>query len=550
MENHIKSSKSNLLKKMGKSSLIIFIAFLMLACLHCAMPGSDTDNEKEQGIFLNVPADALMNHTRWGADIDSISKEQAIAALEEYVLQYANTQVNRLLFNVNYLRACYDSKIMTPYWDVPDPSVNTSEWCRKYWQVNKKGIDVFEVCVAKSREMGTSPWLSFRMNDHHYRDNPNRLSTFMLDHPEFRISPTSSFDYANSEVREFYKSFIREALERYDVDGVELDWMRTHIVFKPGMESQGIEIMNNFMIEIRAIVEQNSSERGHPIEIAARVPSTPAIGRSFGLDGVAWARDQSVDIIIPSNFFRPTNFDIPVELWKSEIGNEVSCMIVPGADAAFRSFRNKSRDMVNSIETMRAFAISAYHRGAGSVYLFNNHSFTFEKKIVNPDGSTEKVNDKPVIIREGGKLSTIIGKPRRHVLTFTNPDIKRVSNDAPVLKKNDITEYMMYTGPKPSNGNYIVRIALELLPGYNSADFGVMVNDKPCTQIDDMPVDTAFKYENANDTGATRNVSEMGARVMQFRADLKAVNDGYNSIKIVNNKEEEQEVNWLEIYID
>lgn len=203
----------------------------------------------------------------------------------------------------------------------------------------------------------------------------------MVEQPELRLSPTGSFDYARIEVREYYKSFIREALERYDVDGIELDWMRTFRLFKPGMESQGIEIINNFMKEIRSIVDRNAKERGHSIQIAAHVPVTPSIGKSFGLDGVAWVKNNSVDIIIPSNFFRPTNFDVPVELWISEIGSNKSYMIAPGADAAFMCFKNKTtRFMLNSIETMRAFAISAYYRGAGSVYLFNNHAWTFEKK--------------------------------------------------------------------------------------------------------------------------------------------------------------------------
>ena len=538
----------------GKKFLLILViaSIFLMAFLN---PELNIENfiqkkGKEQGIFLNVPADALMNHTRWGADIDSITKEQAIAALEDYVSQYANSQVNRLLLNVNYLRSCYDSKIMEPYWDVPDPANNTTAWYRKYWQINKKGIDVFAVCVDQTRAIKVSPWLSFRMNDHHYRDNPFCLNSLMLENPELRLSPTGSFDYARKEVREYYKAFIKEALERYDVDGIELDWMRTFNLFKPGMETEGIEIINSFMKEIRAMVDKNAKDRGHPVEIAARIPVTPSIGRSYGLDGVAWAKDHSVDIIIPSNFFRPTNFDIPVEIWKNEIGKGNKCMIVPGADAAFFSLKNKSkRHMLNSIETMRAFSISAYSRGAGSVYLFNNHSFTFNKKIVNADGTISIVNDKPAIIKEGGKLSTVKGKPRRHVFTFTNPDLKSAPVIPTELKKDSENKYTIYTGPKSGSRNYIIRVALELMPAFENADLEVKINDNSCIQIEDMPRDPTYMFEFVKTTDVG-DASETGARVMQFRADLKAVKDGHNTISVLNKKQEAQEISWLEVYLD
>lgn len=371
------------MKKIINKSLLSLVAICFMYISACISPGKGKTqmDGKGQGIILNLAADGLVINAKWGADIDSISKEQAVGALQEYVKQYANTQVNRLLFNVNYLRACYESNVMTPFWDVPDPETDLSDWPKLYWQVHKKGIDVFEVCVSQSRTAGISPWLSFRMNDHHYRDNPNRLNSLMVGNPELRLSPTGSFDYARIEVREYYKAFIKEALERYDVDGIELDWMRTHELFKPGMETHGNEIINNFMKEIRSIVEQNAEERGHTIEIAARVPATPAIGRSFGLDGIYWVKNRFVDILIPTNFWYPTNFDIPVELWKDQIGNNKSYMIAPGADLGFHCVRNSLKHMRNTIETMRGFTVSAYERGAGSVYLFNHFgSWEFEKK--------------------------------------------------------------------------------------------------------------------------------------------------------------------------
>jgi len=178
---------------------------------------------------------------------------------------------------------------------------------------------------------------------------------------------------------------------------------------------------------------------------------------------------------------------------------------------------------------------------------------------VNPDGSTVKVNDKPAIINEGGKLSTIEGKPRRHVFTFNDPDIIDPRPfTALVLKKEDKFEFDIYSGPKPSGGdykgNYIVRVALGPMTGYKDADLEVKVNDKSCRQIEDMPRDPAFNYEEALKRGRysriVQNVSETGVRMMQFKADLKTIINGYNHISIINNQKEEQEITWLEVYLD
>jgi len=514
--------------------------------------------EKRQGIILNVAADALVDYSKWGADIDSISKDRAVDAIKEYVNQYANTQVNCILFNVNYLRACYDSKVMTPYWKVPDPSDNLSEWTRKYWQINKKGIDIFGVCIDQSRERKISPWLSFRMNDHHYLNNPYLINQLMIEHPEFRLSPAGSFDYGQTEVRNYYKAFIKEALERYDVDGIELDWMRTFFLFKPGMESDGIEQINLFMKDIRNIVEQNSKERGHQIQIAARIPVTPSIGRSFGLDGVAWVKNGSVDILIPSNFHYPTNFDIPVEQWKAEIGNKYSYMLAPGMDLGILCVNtNSSKIMYNSVETVRAFAISGYSRGADAIYLFNNFSLTensfasSEKKIVNADGTIKFVNDKPDIIREGGRLSTIKGKKRRHVLTYTNPDISGTKPFLPqVITAGNPASFKIHTGPKTEKEDYIIRVGLESLTGFQDAVLTLRLNDCNSVQINDLPVDPSYKYDITGINRIATDVSETAARLMQFKADPGSVKDGYNIITIFNKRSDVQKIIWLEVCIE
>jgi len=551
--------------------LLMFCSLYLSSCSHIDKGEKQLElQEKEQGLILNIAADAIVNYSDWDGEInkrgkafvstgynpdpeilrEKVSKEQATTALCNYVDIYANTQVSALFFNINYQRSCFDSKVMESYWNVKDPEITTKSWARLHWILNQKGLDPYEILITHSRLRNISPWISIRMNDHHYFNDSTMINKLWWDHPEYRISPKGLFNYAEKEVRDYYKAFIQEVLERYDIDGIELDWMRTHSIFKKGEELQGAELINNFMKEIRDLTKQKSLERGHTIKIAARVPPASDIGKSFGLDGVAWVKNGFVDILIPTNW-ASTNFDIPVELWKNEIGTGYEYILAPGADVGIKSFKDEYQKMMHSnVDLLRGFSASAYHRGADAIYLFNNFNPVYNRKIVSPDGTINITDDKQPILKEAGKLSTSLNKPRSHVLTYNHPDNKPVSTDTPKLIQDIKNEFNIHSGTKPDKGNYTIRIGLDSLNGFENAHLEVKVNDRLCMQIDDMPRDPAYIYNKTKKYDLVTNVSETGARVMQFRADLNAVKNGYNHISIINTQKEEQLISWLEVYIE
>ncbi|MGV8092720.1 MAG: hypothetical protein AB2L24_12760 [Mangrovibacterium sp.] len=523
----------------------------LFAFVNCGKEKKQDNLFKGQGIILNIPADAIVIEPDWGGDIGIFTKEQAINALNSFIDKYYGTQVSGLFFNINYQRACFDSKVMESYWNLQNPETHMTGWPRGHWEIYKKGIDPFEICIARSRYNSISPWISIRMNDHHYFEDSTRINRLWLDHPELRRTPYGLFNYAKEEVRDYYKAFIKEVLDKYDMDGIELDWMRTNSLFLKDEEIHGMELINQFMREIRELTRQRSAELGHPVKIAVRVPSTPEIGKSCGLDGVSWVKEGLVDILTPTNWHNPTNFDIPFELWREEIGSGLNYTLTAGADMAHCIAKSKHlKQMYSNIESMRGFAISSYSRGADAIYIFNHFLPTYKLKVINPDGTIYFTDDKKKVLNETGDLSTSLGKPRTHVFTFTDPDIKPRPMEAPILLKDVENEFKIYSGPKPTNGNYTIRIGLELLKGFENAHLTVKVNDKYCQQIEDMPRDPAYVYDNTKIWHEVRSTSETGARVMQFEADLKAIKNGYNRISIVNTQNEEQAITWLEVYID
>ncbi len=59
------------------------------------------------------------------------------------------------------------------------------------------------------------------------------------------------FNYAKVEVREHYLKLAVEVLERYDVDGLELDWIRSIPVFNDDEIERGREILTDFVRTVR-----------------------------------------------------------------------------------------------------------------------------------------------------------------------------------------------------------------------------------------------------------------------------------------------------------
>ncbi|NJN25857.1 MAG: hypothetical protein HC819_07770 [Cyclobacteriaceae bacterium] len=257
---------------------------------------------------MNIPPDGIVLRAPWPDKIEHLSDQEIEETLQAFVNGYVGKNVSSILFNVNYQRVCYESDVWDTYWDVPQPD-SIKDWPLLFWQQQQKGIDVFEVVTEHSRKCGISPWLSFRMNDHHYFNEPGKVNTFLLSDTSAR--PGNFFNYENPDIRDHFLKLIEEAVLRYDIDGIELDLLRT-----PGNYGSTAS-MNLFIKSVKDLLTEISDTKKKEIKIAVRVPSTPEGGIGFGLDPVLWTKNGWVDIVIPSNFDSFNN-DIPVEVWREK----------------------------------------------------------------------------------------------------------------------------------------------------------------------------------------------------------------------------------------
>ena len=124
-----------------------------------------------------------------------------------------------------------------------------------------------------------------------------------------------ALDWELPEVQEHYLKYICEVLSRYDLDGIELDWMRFVVHFRPGRELVGGKVIIAWMHRVRAECDRAAKRLGHPVLLGARVPTRPESARRIGLDGVAWARSVLIDLLVATPFWATADFDVPVDEW-------------------------------------------------------------------------------------------------------------------------------------------------------------------------------------------------------------------------------------------
>ncbi len=381
--------------------------------------------------------------------------DMTMDGLNAFVDQYADTKVTQLFLNPSAMRASYGSDVWDRIWDVGDQEVPQEPPVLQRWVDNsrllyERGLDPYAVWIARCREKGISPWLTMRMNDVHDVNNLKNFmhNTFWVNHPEYWRVPGSTgawvdraFNYAIPEVREHHMTLVRELLERYDPDGLELDWMRFGYHFAPGEEAEGCVILTDFMREVRTLTREWSTKRGHPIQVSARVPTHPDAAVGLGMDGITWAKEGLIDILVPTPFWATADFDIPVELWRERLGDaDANVIVAPGQEILLRAYPGGPA-IENDLASTRGFAAAAWQRGAEAIYLFN---------YMDPAPMTGEPEDYRTLLEDGLARDAVDHQPRRHVVTYRDTVPASVSNNAQLPKPaREVNEFRIYSGPVP-----------------------------------------------------------------------------------------------------
>lgn len=306
-------------------------------------------------------------------------------------------QLAGIAFCVNMQKALFESQAWETLIDDYDPGLGEDQpalqsgEARGMARLKQNGVDQFKVWITRARHHGLEAFLSMRMNDCHGLEGHGDFWTghrqkgldqdhfsghhalFWKTNPQFRRAPyryersfEGALDFGHADVRQRQIALIAELFERYDMDGLELDWMRWIFMFAPGGEEKGLGILNDFVAEVGAMRNAAEKRWGHGIQLRHRIPAEPQTCLALGYDIPSWARRGLADQIILSSFGSAANFDYPIRLWRDLMGSQVRilALVEPHVMASPGS-------QVHSYHFLFAAAASALRRGADGVYLFN-----------------------------------------------------------------------------------------------------------------------------------------------------------------------------------
>lgn len=468
------------------------------------------------------------------------SEQMNIEGLRTFVDQYAATAVTHLFLCPNAMKASHRSQARDAIWQFEDGQKPPDDefgvkWCANARLLDERGLDPYTVWIARCREKKISPWLSMRMNDVHNADDVDNYihSSFWRKHPEYWRVPGGrswtdrALDYGVPEVREHAMAYVRELLERYDPGGLELDWMRFGYHFQPGKEAEGAVLLTQFMRDVRWLTHEWSKKRGHPIQLGARVPTLPEAARRLGMDGVAWAREGLVDMLVPAPFWATTDYDIPIELWRKQIGPAgKKIVLAAGAEILVRAYP-AAKPIEQDITSSRGFAASSWRRGADAIYLFN---------YMDPAPMSGGNAAYRALLQEGLGLEAVSKKPRRHVVTYRDTVGPGMSNGVRLpMDGFKGGAFRIHIGPRPKKADSFVVVGLAQSNAMVRSRFEATVNGRACAPRSDL-----------DDFSQLPEV----ARAVRFACPSKSIRDGYNDVQIRQmSGEPEQKIVWVELRI-
>lgn len=305
--------------------------------------------------------------------------------LREFIYQYKDTTVTDFVMCLNgavstapsaVLETLSEKFLATEENGLP---VDYKDTCaRAAHLLAQKGIDMYAVWIEACREVGITPWISFRMNDAHGAMLPTSICKAMHTekHPEQWIAgqrtPYEYFDknvnYLLPEVRERMLAYIKEQVERYDVDGVELDFSREPYCFPIGREEEGKKIILSFVKEVRSLLNEIGKERKKQIKICILGQANPIFAMNTGFDFSAIAEEGCMDFFVASPRWETVNTDIPIELWKKLLPKNVALGISQGLLLGASRSRRRMIDTATDL----GLAAASAHRGCDFLYLYNH----------------------------------------------------------------------------------------------------------------------------------------------------------------------------------
>ncbi len=333
----------------------------------------------EKGVAVNIDGD-ILNHIycTCGRNVNNIKN-----ILAEYVAGYAKGGISDLLFCCFCQNSLFPTDVLSWRGDkLRQKTGNGAEVDYSDIPAIRSVVDIYAAMdedpiafmLGETRKYGIHPWLSVRMNDAHFGKSPihwihgdlyyEAKEKGMMIGDVTGQYYAACFDYGTEYIRDKMFAYLCECVDKYDVDGLELDFMREIFCFDYKKNPDCYKVMTELVSRVRAYLRRKEKERGRSIRLAVRLCRDIEDNKVFGFDAAEWVRRGLVDVLIPSPRWTSTDSDMPIDKWKA-MTEGTGVEIWAGLETYL------SEPYLQSTETVKGFAAQYFDAGADRIYLYN-----------------------------------------------------------------------------------------------------------------------------------------------------------------------------------
>lgn len=263
--------------------------------------------------------------------------------------------------------------------------------------LRSEGTDALKVVCDHMHGHGKEVLAAVRMSDTHHSSittsNP-LCPLFTVEHPEFVIrqpderTNETALDYSHPEVRSHRLAIMKEIVENYDVDGLELNFVRWAKHFPRDKGREKAHILTGFMEQLHEVMLSAAHKRGRDsLTLGIRVPESLAACWLAGVDVRTWVKRGWIDYLVISTwnntdpqlrvgefskFTRPAGVDTIVVM-----GNMIGCIdasppLILDRPVAMSAKHGKNyQGMLLTASEARGAAANYYAGGADSISFWN-----------------------------------------------------------------------------------------------------------------------------------------------------------------------------------
>ena len=216
-------------------------------------------------------------------------------------------------------------------------------------------------------------------------------------------------------------SLLKEQIDRYAADGIELDFMRSCRYFEERDATNCTHHMDKLIKRVHDHIVLRNRARGGRMQLGVRVPTTPRASLAFGLDVGKWVREGWVDMVCASTGWRTPDYNLPVKEWRAWFGaNAGRVKLLAGTDHGVTAYNWNRTDMTP--ELFAGFADVEWGNGVDGIYLFN---------AIYLDDTFKTVLEKGLFPED------VAGYTRRYPVSFRDDGSKALPDDRQIPRLSD-----------------------------------------------------------------------------------------------------------------